>query len=35
MKKLQRIVVGINIFAKSSNVLKRALSIAEENKAEL
>ena len=35
MKKLKRIVVGIDILAKSNNVLKRALMVAKENKAEL
>jgi len=35
MKKLKRIVVGIDIFEKSNNVLKRALMIAKKNKAEL
>lgn len=35
MKKLKKIVVGIDIFSKSNNVLKRALIIARENKAEL
>ena len=35
MKKLKRIIVGIDIFAKSNSVLKRALMIARENKAEL
>ncbi len=35
MKKLKRIVVGIDIFAKSNNVLKRALMVAKRNKAEL
>jgi len=35
MKKLKRIIVGIDIFAKSNNVLKRALMVAKENKAEL
>ncbi len=35
MKKLKRIVVGVDIFARSNNVLKRALMIAKENKAEL
>ncbi len=35
MKKINRILVGIDIFEKSDNVLMRALSIARENKAEL
>ncbi len=35
MKKLKRIVVGIDIFEKSNNVIKRALVVAKENKAEL
>ena len=35
MKKLKRIIVGIDIFEKSNNVLKRALMIAKKNKAEL
>jgi nucleotide-binding universal stress UspA family protein len=35
MKKLKRIVVGIDISEKSDNVLKRALMIARENEAEL
>ena len=35
MKKLKRIVVGIDIFTKSNNVLKRALMVAKQNKAEL
>jgi nucleotide-binding universal stress UspA family protein len=35
MKKLKRIIVGLDIFAKSNNVLKRALIVAKENKAEL
>ncbi len=35
MKKLKRIIVGIDIFAKSNNVLKRAFMVAKENKAEL
>ena len=35
MKKLKRIIVGLDIFAKSNNVLKRALMIAKQNKAEL
>ncbi len=35
MKKIKRIIVGIDIFAKSDNVLKRALMVAKENKAEL
>jgi len=35
MKKLKRIIVGIDIFEKSNNVLKRALMIAKQNKAEL
>jgi len=35
MKKIKRIIVGIDIFAKSDNVLKRALMVAKQNKAEL
>jgi nucleotide-binding universal stress UspA family protein len=35
MKKLKRIVVGLDVIEKSNNVLKRALSIANENKASL
>ena len=35
MKKLKRIVVGIDISERSDNVLKRALIVARENKAEL
>ncbi len=35
MKKLTRIIVGVDIFAKSNNVLKRALILARQNKAEL
>ena len=35
MKKLKRVIVGIDIFAKSNYVLKRALLIAKENQAEL
>ncbi len=35
MKKLKRIIVGIDIFAKSNNILKRALILARQNKAEL
>ena len=35
MKKLKRIIVGIDVFAKSNNVLKRALLVAKQNKAEL
>ncbi len=35
MKDLKRIIVGIDIFAKSNNVLKRALMVAKRNKAEL
>jgi len=35
MRKLKRIVVGIDISEKSDNVLKRALMIAKENEAEL
>ena len=35
MKRLQRIVVGIDIFEKSNNVLKRALMVAKQNKADL
>ena len=35
MKNLKRIIVGIDIFAESNNVLKRAFMLARENKAEL
>ena len=35
MKKIKRIIVGIDIFAESNNVLKRALMVAKQNKAEL
>ena len=35
MKKIKRILVGIDVFEKSNNVLKRALVIARENEAEL
>ena len=35
MKKVKRILVGIDIFEKPDNVLKRALMVAEENKAAL
>jgi len=35
MKKLKRIIVGIDIFVKSNNILKRALMLAKQNKAEL
>ena len=35
MKKVRRILVGIDIFARSSNVLKRAITVAKSNKAEL
>ncbi len=35
MKKLKRIIVGIDIFGKSNSVLKRALMVAKQNKAEL
>ena len=35
MKRLQRIIVGIDVFAKSNNVLKRALMVAKQNKADL
>lgn len=35
MKKIKRIVVGIDIFAKPDNVLNRALVVAKENKAVL
>ena len=35
MKKLKRIVVGLDIFPKPNNVLKRALMVAKRNKAEL
>jgi len=35
MKKIKRIIVGIDIFSESNNVLKRALIVAKRNKAEL
>jgi len=35
MKKLKRIIVGLDVFAKPNNVLKRALMLAKENEAEL
>jgi len=35
MKELKRIMVGIDIFAESNNVLKRAFKMAKQNKAEL
>jgi len=35
MKKLKRIIVGIDVFERSNNVLKRALMVAKQNKAEL
>ncbi len=35
MKNLKRIIVGLDIFAKSNNVLKRALLLAHANNAEL
>jgi len=35
MRKIKRIIVGIDIFAESNNVLKRALMVAKQNKAEL
>ncbi|RRS31723.1 MAG: hypothetical protein P794_03435 [Epsilonproteobacteria bacterium (ex Lamellibrachia satsuma)] len=35
MKKIKRILVSIDIFAKANNVLKRALMVAKQNKAEL
>lgn len=35
MKRLEKIVVGVDVFASSDDVLKRALMIAKENKAEL
>lgn len=35
MKKLKKIVVGIDVFGKSNNVLKRAFMLAKENKAQL
>ena len=35
MKKIKRIIVGIDVFTKSNNVLKRALMVAKQNKAEL
>ena len=35
MRKLKRIIVGLDIFAESNNVLKRAFMMAKQNKAEL
>ena len=35
MKQVKRIIVGIDIFSGSNNVLKRALMVAKRNKAEL
>ncbi len=35
MKKIKRILVGVDVFEKSDNVLKRALVLADENKADL
>ena len=35
MKKMNRILVGIDVFEKSDNVLKRALVLAKENKSDL
>jgi len=35
MKKFKRVIVGLDIFAKSNNVLKRALMVAKQNKSEL
>ena len=35
MEKLKRMIVGLDIFAKSNNVLKRAMMVAKENNAEL
>ncbi|WP_295420404.1 universal stress protein [Sulfurovum sp.] len=35
MKKLKRIVVGIDVLSKSSNILKRAVILAKENEADL
>ena len=35
MKKLKRIVVGLDVFEKSNDVLKRALALANEHKADL
>ncbi|MEA3433754.1 MAG: universal stress protein, partial [Campylobacterota bacterium] len=35
MKKIKRIIVGLDIFSESNNVLKRALMVAKRNKAEL
>ncbi len=35
MKKLKRIVVGLDVFEKSNDVLKRALALANEHKANL
>ncbi|CAA6803804.1 MAG: Unknown protein [uncultured Sulfurovum sp.] len=35
MKEIKRILVGIDIFAKSNNVLKRAITVARENNATL
>ncbi|WP_415406147.1 universal stress protein [Sulfurovum sp. CS9] len=35
MKKIKRIIVGLDVFKKSNNVLKRTLMVAKQNKAEL
>ena len=35
MKKIKRIIVGLDIFAETDNVLKRALMVAKRNKADL
>ena len=35
MKRLKRVIVGIDVFAKSNSVLKRAFMVAREHKAEL
>lgn len=35
LKKLKRVIVGIDIFSKSNNTLKRALMLARQNKSEL
>ena len=35
MKKVKRIIVGVDIYAKANNVLKRAFMLAKRNKAEL
>jgi len=35
MKKVKRILVGVDIYAKANNILRRAFMVAKENKAEL